>query len=317
MDQMHLLLISEDPELGRELERHLDEGTVLMRPDGADGTGEVDHEDPPLPDVVVVDCSTDLEQGLAVISKSRSLYPDIRVIALVRAADPEAFTRARRAGAFDTLSRTRSLDGLLASARMAYRARYRDYAIARTYADLGEMELVKGIIGSGGSGGSGGCWGVGPACLLPGSGVAQTEVALAGSSQGRLAALGEELVRRSVRVVERVDLALLVAGAAELSGDVVLLDAEHLHDVDTRTVARIRHGHPERVVIAIVGDCGARACSPEAVEHLDDILFRPVDYDDLVLRIQEYLLDYASGPSAGTELLAPRSAAEVARDSRH
>lgn len=314
MPTLSLLMLLGDSDLAATLIARLKADRLLkdlvLLSDAAQESLDVQQER--LPDVLILDLELQNElgaDGLAMLHKLRTTYPEVRIIALFPAEAPEVKREAIKLGAFYTLAKAGptpgpilgdsappaeqpplDLDELVLAIRRAARARIEDAMVAVAYAESGDFDTVDAVMA--------------PTMLpaAPTEGSAATVRALvAGEDPPFLEQLARRLTPRRVAVqgvvsCDRIlqaltDPALSVPGApgtASTAGvDVVVLNAAGNPEQCLETLRQIMHRAIPVEVILLADAQEADALSECTSLGAFDCLLHPVDVDHLVERLED------------------------------
>ncbi|GAB7079928.1 response regulator [Megalodesulfovibrio paquesii] len=289
--------------------------------------GGLDPAAQQLPDVLILDLEMLTPQGadgLAILHKIRSLYPEIRVITLFPAEEPAIKNEAAKLGAFYSLAKAREsdpqaeesgaslidLDELVLAIRRAARARIEDAMVAVAYAESGDFETVDAVMASSL-----------PAPARVEAAGAVVRVLVAGEDQPVLARLARKLAPRRVAVqaISRCEGVLAALNSPNLGTvEVVVLNAAGNPGQCLETLRQIKQHHPAVAVILLAEAHEADALSECTSLGAFDCLLHPVDVEHLVERLED-ASSHRGTPAEPTGTTAPIQATpsqESAEDPR-
>ncbi|MTV25042.1 response regulator transcription factor [Nitriliruptoraceae bacterium ZYF776] len=114
------VLLADDHRLLRDsLRRTLEDARIEVVGEADDGQAAVELATELRPDVVLMDVTMPVLDGIAATRQLRSLVPDVHVVMLTMHDDPDVITRARRAGAIGYLFKDLAVDEVVAAVRRA------------------------------------------------------------------------------------------------------------------------------------------------------------------------------------------------------
>ncbi|MBW1698905.1 MAG: response regulator [Deltaproteobacteria bacterium] len=104
--------------------------------------------DDKLPDVIVLDLKMPGIDGLEVLRRVKSVYPQVQVIILTGHGSDKDEQEARRLGAFEYLQKPVDIRKLTSVIKKAYKSKFEDTMTAGAFAEAGDVNTAKDILES-------------------------------------------------------------------------------------------------------------------------------------------------------------------------
>jgi len=162
MKKLKLLLVDDEKEFVETLADRLKmrELDAVVAHDGEEALSAVEEEEP---DVIVLDLKMPGIDGIEVLRRVRSAYPNVQVIILTGHGSKKDEDAARTLGAFDYLKKPVDLDTLVPRIKNAFKQKLRKLermSMAAAFAEAGEFETARQMMeedeeAKGGQGGGG------------------------------------------------------------------------------------------------------------------------------------------------------------------
>lgn len=148
MEKFKLLLVDDEEEFVTSLaERlHIRNLNSDLAFDGEQALQIVTDE---VPDVMVLDLRMPGIDGLEVLKRVKTNYPQVQVIILTGHGTDKDEAAARKLGAFDYLQKPVDLDILVDKIRKAFRQKLERPMVAAAYAEAGDFETAKKLMDEG------------------------------------------------------------------------------------------------------------------------------------------------------------------------
>ncbi len=145
MEKIKILLVDDEKEFVETLSER-----IRMRDHKSDvaldGEEALKLMDDDLPDVVVLDLKMPGIDGMEVLRRIRSAYPNVQVIMLTGHGSDKDEKEARKLGAFEYLQKPVEIDTLMKKIKKAYKQKFESSMMAATFAEAGEFDTAKDIL---------------------------------------------------------------------------------------------------------------------------------------------------------------------------
>ncbi|MGB6064369.1 MAG: response regulator [Desulfomonilaceae bacterium] len=99
-----------------------------------------------IPDVMVLDLKMPGIDGMEVLRRVRTAYPQVQVVILTGHGSEKDEAEARRLGAFAYLQKPVDIEKLMVTLKNAYKKKMEDAMIAATFAEAGEFQTAREIM---------------------------------------------------------------------------------------------------------------------------------------------------------------------------
>lgn len=99
-----------------------------------------------VPDVMVLDLKMPGIDGMEVLRRVRSAYPQVQVVILTGHGSEKDEAEAKRLGAFAYLQKPVDMEKLIKTLRQAYKRKLESAMVAATFAEEGEFQTAKDIM---------------------------------------------------------------------------------------------------------------------------------------------------------------------------
>ena len=144
MDDIKVLLVDDEREFVNSLSERIKMRALdsKIAYDGEQALRLVSDE---IPDVVVLDLRMPGIDGLEVLERLKTNYPQVQVIILTGHGSDEDHKISKRLGAYDYLQKPVNIDKLIHSIKGAYH-RLQDSLSAATYAEAGDMKSAREVL---------------------------------------------------------------------------------------------------------------------------------------------------------------------------
>ena len=144
MEKIKILLVDDEKEFVETLSERIrmrdHESDVAL-----DGEKALKQMDDDLPDVVVLDLKMPGIDGMEVLRRIRSAYPNVQVIMLTGHGSDKDEKEARKLGAFEYLQKPVEIETLMKKIKKAYKQKFESSMMAATFAEAGEFDTAKEI----------------------------------------------------------------------------------------------------------------------------------------------------------------------------
>ena len=145
MEKIKILLVDDEKEFVETLSER-----IRMRDHDSkvalNGEEALKHIDDDLPDVVVLDLKMPGIDGMEVLRRIRTAYPNVQVIMLTGHGSDKDEKEARKLGAFEYLQKPVEIDTLMKKIKKAYKQKFESSMMAATFAEAGEFDTAKDIL---------------------------------------------------------------------------------------------------------------------------------------------------------------------------
>jgi DNA-binding response OmpR family regulator len=145
MEKIKILLVDDEKEFVETLSER-----IRMRDHKSDvaldGEEALKIMDDDLPDVVVLDLKMPGIDGMEVLRRIRSAYPNVQVIMLTGHGSDKDEKEARKLGAFEYLQKPVEIETLMKKIKKAYKQKFESSMMAATFAEAGEFDTAKDIL---------------------------------------------------------------------------------------------------------------------------------------------------------------------------
>lgn len=148
MSEMKVLLVDDEEAFVKTLSERL-KMRDLKNDTAYNGNEALSFVSDKEPDVMVLDLKMPGIDGLEVLRRVKQRYPNLQVIILTGHGTDRDEEEARRLGIFDYLKKPTDIEVLVGRIKEAYKEKIQRSLAAVAFAEEGEPDMARGIIGSG------------------------------------------------------------------------------------------------------------------------------------------------------------------------